>query len=316
MKQAKIINLIGRRKDTKSVESIRDFLIIRKGIEKKHIRGYARAYKCKLDQTKFAVMVSSPYIFNNEIIPKYSDFWFHPFKNPEQYLPSNTEGCLMSESDFIDPLFVPCMGRSKNPKWDYFYFTIGGHDGSNFKGFDLFLEMVPHLNNAGLKGVVIVYGKHPKTKKSHYIFMKENNIKIMRNALSYKDVGLLMSRCRFGIFPNILDCSPRMLTESIVRNVPVLVNENILGGWKYINDETGVFFNKKNIPQSINKILTSEFNPHQNFMQKYGFINSSVKFANILSERWPIFKDFDMVAFSDFKRVMNFKAVKNYEIPV
>lgn len=313
MKQAKIINLIGRRRDTGAVESIRDFLIIRKGIEKKHIRGYSRAYKCAMDNTKYAVMVSSPYILKNDLIPKYANFWFHPFKNPDDYWPKGTQGCLMSESDFIDPMFVPCLPKAK-AKWDYFYFTIGGGDGVDFKGFKVFLNMVPHLHSAGLSGVVVVYGKHNKTAKSSYVFMKDHNIKIIRNALSYTEVGGMMSRCRFGIFPNIVDCSPRMLTESIVRNVPVLVNENILGGWKYINENTGVFFNKSNIKEGIQKVLHSKFDPRNDFMSKYGFINASAKFAEVLASRWPMFKPFDLVAFSDFKKIMNSKAVRDYAL--
>lgn len=315
MKQAKIINLVGRRKDTHAVESIRDFLIIRKGIEKKHIRGYSRAYKCRMDYTKYAVMVSSPYIFNNELIPQYANVWFHPFRNPSEHLKHYKKGYLFSESDFIDPLFVPCFSKNKI-KWDYFYFTIGGGDGIEFKGFKVFLDILPSLANAGLNGVVVVYGKHAKTSKSHYSFMKDHNVKIIRNGLSYTDVGGLMSRCKFGIFPNLTDCSPRMLTEAIVRNVPVLVNENILGGWKYINDNTGVFFNTKNINNSLEKVLNNNFSPRNNFMQNYGFINSSVKFSNLLRENWPeIFSPFDMVAFSDFKKIMNLDKVRKYVIP-
>ena len=39
-----------------------------------------------------------------------------------------------------------------------------------------------------------------------------------------------------------MDASPRILTESLCVNIPVLVNLNIIGGWKYVNSETGEFF--------------------------------------------------------------------------
>lgn len=317
MKQAKMINLIGRNRDTHEIEAIKDFLIIRKGIEKRHIRGYNRVYKFDIKNTKYAVMVSSPYLFRSVFAGQHANLWFHPFRNPDKYLPKNATGILLSESDFIDPIFVPVLPRAEKTKWDYFYFTIGGGDGVSFKGFKLFLDILPTLNAAGLRGVVIVYGKSPKMPKSSYLFMIENNVKVMRKGMSYKDVGSLMARCKFGLFPNIKDCSPRMLTETLVRDVPVLVNDAILGGWKYINDNTGVFFNKDNIVESLQKILNNKFSPREDFMKNYGFINASARFANLLNSHWPlIFHKYDMVSFSDFKKVMNSRGVKDARIQI
>lgn len=30
--------------------------------------------------------------------------------------------------------------------------------------------------------------------------------------------------------------------EALCLNVPILVNRHILGGWKYVNEQTGAFF--------------------------------------------------------------------------
>ena len=34
----------------------------------------------------------------------------------------------------------------------------------------------------------------------------------------------------------------RVVTEAMSLNIPVVMNYHILGGWKYINEETGEFF--------------------------------------------------------------------------
>jgi hypothetical protein len=34
--------------------------------------------------------------------------------------------------------------------------------------------------------------------------------------------------------PSESDASPRVITESFVKNTPVLVFKNIYGGWKYV----------------------------------------------------------------------------------
>ena len=42
--------------------------------------------------------------------------------------------------------------------------------------------------------------------------------------------------------PNVHDASPRVLAEAMCLDVPILVNRHIVGGWKYVNSETGAFF--------------------------------------------------------------------------
>ena len=71
----------------------------------------------------------------------------------------------------------------------------------------------------------------------------------------------IYSSCRFGLFPNITDCSPRMISECFVHNVPVMVNKDILGGWKYIVPETGIFFDKGIRKADVNNFLKQKYSP-------------------------------------------------------
>ncbi len=48
--------------------------------------------------------------------------------------------------------------------------------------------------------------------------------------------------CRVLFAPNVHDASPRVLAEAMSLDVPILVNKYIVGGWKYVNRDTGAFF--------------------------------------------------------------------------
>ena len=68
-----------------------------------------------------------------------------------------------------------------------------------------------------------------------------------------------MQKARFLFVPNIADASPRVITEAMLFNIPVLVNENILGGWhNVVSGVTGEYFtNETNIVRAINKFKRS-----------------------------------------------------------
>ena len=51
--------------------------------------------------------------------------------------------------------------------------------------------------------------------------------------LDYYELQKKFDECRFIFIPNINDASPRVITESLCHNIPCLVNQNIIGGWKY-----------------------------------------------------------------------------------
>ena len=52
----------------------------------------------------------------------------------------------------------------------------------------------------------------------------------------------VMASARAAFLPNWWDASPCVLTQALALDVPVLVNRQILGGWKYVTPDTGAFF--------------------------------------------------------------------------
>jgi hypothetical protein len=100
-----------------------------------------------------------------------------------------------------------------------------------------------------------------------------------------------MQECKFLFVPNISDASPRLITEAISYNIPVLVNYNILGGWNNVSPGvTGEFFtNEKDVIEPLNR-LTKNYNnykPRDWFVKNRGKINCGKILAKFLIENFP-----------------------------
>jgi hypothetical protein len=54
----------------------------------------------------------------------------------------------------------------------------------------------------------------------------------------------LVEASRVMLVASWLDASPRVITEALCLDTPIMVNERIIGGWKYVVPETGAFFDQ------------------------------------------------------------------------
>ena len=50
----------------------------------------------------------------------------------------------------------------------------------------------------------------------------------------------LVESLEYLFVPNVHDASPRIITEAMSLNVPILLNRAILGGWKYLEQVRGL----------------------------------------------------------------------------
>jgi hypothetical protein len=99
------------------------------------------------------------------------------------------------------------------------------------------------------------------------------------------------NRCKFILTASFADCSPRTLSESMCFNLPVLVNKNILGGWEYVNDQTGTFYDPDNLEtfpaildNFLKKLNNNEYKPREWFIQNYGKYNSGKRLKKFVGE--------------------------------
>ena len=104
------------------------------------------------------------------------------------------------------------------------------------------------------------------------------------------------NKCKFLLCTSMLDASPRTVSEGMCFNLPVLMNKNILGGWQYINDNTGCFFDPTNIENDfepildkfITKLNNNEYTPREWYIKNYGEYNSGLKLLNFVKS---VFKE-------------------------
>lgn len=180
--------------------------------------------------------------------------WLCCFKDKEKFGFRDDNNTIdISESDFYNAE----TNITTEKKYDFIY--ICNKDGDNCplngwnavnRNFDLALKCFPVLiNEFKLKGLIV--GRENCGLEEKY----GDKIEI----LGWLDWHILQEKMRQSkilFVPNIYDASPRVISECITKNLPVLMNENILCGFKYINYETGEFFtNEHDIAPALTKLL-------------------------------------------------------------
>ena len=225
-------------------------------------------------------------VYNIEMYHKLAEGWLHCFKNPEKYLPMNKINFLISESDFVN-YNVLRPEPSIVKEYDFLYNCPKVNDNSPCddwvsynKNWELALKCIPILcKQFGLKGL-LVGRKNCKLPEGC-----ENYIDTT-GWLDYHEHIKVYDKCKFLFMPNIRDASPRVLTECLSKNLPCLVNSNILGGWKYVDEEkTGTFFtDETDIAESITKLLANmdKYKPRQYIIDNYGPVNSGRRLKEYL----------------------------------
>ena len=124
--------------------------------------------------------------------------------------------------------------------------------------------------------------------------------------LNYNEVNEYYKKAKFIFLPNIIDASPRVLTEAFSHNLPAVINYNILGGWKYINDKTGEFFTNESdlepaLEKMVNGLKTGKYNPREYMRENYGPVISGKRLKEFLFEN---FRDRLNVKEDEFEYVM------------
>jgi len=257
----------------------------------------------------------------------------HPFHDTSIF-PDNIKTYLFSESDFCSSLLTPT--KERKSKWDdrnydFVYFTLLSRQGIHCKGLYMLTVIDRIAGELGLRGLVINYSDYQTKKHDDKLHnralekIKSNwkkfpNLKMISKSFSINEVCSIMLGCKSVLFPNEADASPRILAEAIVRGRPVIVNSSIYGGWKYVNDVTGRFFNVpslkeysshnydvKAVEDSLRNAMsesllldTSLIAPE--FEKEWGFANSCRKLASIINSVSGT--NYEFVAFKEWKQQM------------
>jgi len=172
------------------------------------------------------------------------DGWLHCFRHPYDHLPPGVPRILLSQSDYIDPLHVDSSPKGLPRKYLFSHSNLGGEWNDWNRNWTLTQECVK-IALAKQELPIFLVGKvvdENKTSMAQMMpFVKEGRIEISK-MLGHTELTNVMEQSEFFFIPNLSDASPRVAAEALLRNVPLMMNRHIAGGWKYVNDQTGVFF--------------------------------------------------------------------------
>ena len=99
-----------------------------------------------------------------------------------------------------------------------------------------------------------------------------------------------MRQSKFLLLPQVYDASPRVAVEAMSLNIPLLMNNQIVGGWKYINEQTGEFFNDNmsDFRSSLAKLVSrlDSYSPRSYVELNYGTKKAGSKLRAFVEENF------------------------------
>jgi hypothetical protein len=256
----------------------------------------------------FPLSSPNPYSanFSNDLYRNAFPGWLTMMKHPEQYFDptlSSTKYVLLSQSDFnLDgPLAFGRKYENILPKkYDWVYSGTDQNVLTDCKGWASFaknwtfmleaLEVMcsPEFNLTG----VIIANKDKSGTKACWIpdscRDKVVQTTFLPNQTEFYEYTV---QSHFMMVPNVYDASPRVVSQSLALNVPVLMNRNIIGGWKYLNEETGEFFDDmSNFANQLRKIVhrsrRKKYHPRRYMEANYGDVKAGTVFKNFVEDHF------------------------------
>jgi len=206
--------------------------------------------------------------------------WLHCFRRPDNYLPEGVPRLFLTESDLTDyrrirPGRADHVALPRDAAYDFIYVCGPGPWNAFCRNLPLARRCIGLLADNGFR--VLVVGRDDSKQ-----WAEAPGVDVQPYLRWYDFLGHL-SRARFLFVPNIHDASPRILAEAMCLNVPLLVNQGIVGGWHYVNQRTGVFFNDEHdFLQGVEQLLQGRFTPREHFVHHHGPVRSGRKLRRFL----------------------------------
>lgn len=274
--------------------------------EEKHMKLYEEYKNKKLSFCGISSYLSFPDKIENPYEDKYHEekkhdytemvtSWIHCFRNVPNILSkmkhdgSQLPLLLLTEADLKDyNMYKPHKNVEK--EYDFMYICLKDNDKCENgwqaynRNWDLAKKCLEIMcSKYNLKGILVGRDNCEYTDKCTGL------MKVIP-FLPYNEFQTEMEKCRFLFVPNISDASPRVITEAICYNMPVLVNYNIFGGWhNVIPGITGEFFvDETDIHVALDKLLGNFNNyiPRRWFVANRGKMKSGAVLAEFLIKNY------------------------------
>jgi hypothetical protein len=203
--------------------------------------------------------------------------WCHGYRDPERRLPPHVPQVCLSESDFADAEAInqaAISSQSEARVADYVVVALPGWP-ARVKHPELARECAWELHKRlGLQGL-FVGDASPESLPPGTTF---------ETFLPWQTLMASISRARFVLFTSEVDGSPRLITESLSLNRPIVVYDKLMQGFKYVNAHTGEFFSgAHDVAASAARTLTQPREPYAQFHQHHGLQNACRTLGQVLS---------------------------------
>jgi len=225
--------------------------------------------------------------------------FLHMMREPEKHFPPHVKTILMSQSDFSLPNY-PERDYSIPRKYDFTYsgsdcdvLSDGGGWCDWSKNWTFVKKaLVVMCGEFNMTGVLVA----TKDKSGRHALTIPKNCrgKMIQTTYLAKqgDYFDYLKRSRFAFLPQVHDASPRVSTQALALDVPILMNWHIQGGWKYVNDQTGEFFHDMNdFRESLRRILRNAdivkaYEPRKWVLENYGNAHSGKRLLEFVKEHF------------------------------
>ena len=250
---------------------------------------------------EFPAIVSNPHdVLHDPTIDAWTKYnyyeltegWCHCFREPDKYITDPIiKKALISESDFA-PFEVHKPDSSVEKEYDFIYICLKDNDKceEGWQSYNRNWELAQKCLDVmckkhKLRGLLI--GRiNCKVPDSCHQMME------LTDFLDYSKFIKMYNKSKFIFVPNNSDASPRVLTEAMCFDLPILVNHNIVGGWKYVDDESGMSFKDERDLETkldgfIEKVNKKQYHSRKHFVENYGYLNAGKKLLDFVVECIP-----------------------------
>ena len=195
--------------------------------------------------------------------------WLHCLKN-QSSIPDYIPRLLWSESDNTRPDIVQDQRLEK--VYDFVYVCLPGEWNEVCRNKKFASRIIKHLCASGKR--VLWVGRANDEIAHQNLTYKPTQV--------YHELMKLFGKSRYLLVPNVLDASPRVITEALCSNIGICVNENIAGGWKYVNNQTGVTINEDTFAGKLMELEKMNLSPRKWYLQHHRA--SKIEFVNFINK--------------------------------
>ena len=236
-------------------------------------------------------------IFSNKEYYEHIIGWCYCERNPEKYLPLDLPKMLWAESDIVDEKNIKKYINKTNKIYDFVYVCLEGAWNNFNREWELAKKCINTIVNDYNLKILLIGRKNEDDCPIH------DNI-TSTNFLNYYDFLKELSKGKNLLVTNIFDASPRIVAEALILDIPIFENINIIGGWHYINNKTGMTFNDfDDFNYKLSTFLNNhnEYTPHDWYLQNYNNNISKRKlawFINSLPK--PLYRAYDILEMKEY----------------